>query len=128
MIPRIESDLKSAFFKEQKKKLLGFVVIRHEDIRTGGTPDLSVTGLGRTTWYEFKHCTPQCSKHQLQELICERLAAAGFCRYVVYWEKGLFKRTMIVHPRNITSLIPEVSVVGFNHQFVIDYIRQVHTL
>jgi len=32
----------------------GTVVLRHEDIRTAGIPDISVSLLGRTLWIEVK--------------------------------------------------------------------------
>lgn len=37
----------------------GFTVLAHEDIRNPGIPDRSVTGQGRTLWFEWKHLKPR---------------------------------------------------------------------
>lgn len=127
---RIEGLLKAAWIKEMKKGLPHFVVLPHQDVRQSGHPDVSVTGHGRTSWLEFKHGDPHFDDTGIQELTMLRLAAAGYARYVVYIEnaKGLAKRTLIVHPKNFGSLEPEVWAVGFDHRFVVDFIKQVHRI
>ena len=58
-----------------------------------------------------------------------RLAAAGYARYIIYWERrdGEFKKTMIVHPRHLHDLEPFASTAdGFNHKWIIDFIKQMH--
>jgi len=109
-----------------KERLQGAVLLRHEDVRTAGIPDLSVTLRGKTSWWEFKHATPNYPSTGIQELTCLRLAAAGTCFYVIYHEEGNYKRTLIIHPRNIKTLDPEVWQPGFDHSFVIDYIKWTH--
>ncbi len=128
-----ESALKSAFMQQLKQDLPGFVAIRHEDVRTSGTPDLSITGAGRTSWWEFKHATPHWTGTGIQELICCRLAAAGYCRFVIWWESatGLGKRTMIVHPKVIHerqgwTVMPEEVTPGFDHRWLVQQIKDVH--
>lgn len=130
-----ESELKSAFLHELKRSLPGFEAIRHEDVRTSGTPDLSITGAGRTSWWEFKHCTPRWTGHELQELMCHRLAVAGYCRYVFWWESasGLGQRTMIVHPRTVRErtgwqVVPEEVCPGFDHRWLVQQVKAVHRI
>lgn len=122
-----ESALKSKFMLELKQ-VPGFVALRHEDVRTAGIPDLSVTGHGRTTWWEFKHADPVIRSFRYQELTMQRLATAGFARYVIWLQhaNGTAKRTLIVHPRQFDVLRTEHWCSGFDHHFVVDYMKQVH--
>jgi hypothetical protein len=125
-----ESKLKSALLKQIKIDLPGFVALRHEDVRTAGIPDLSLTGYGRTTWWEFKYADPNFQSTGIQELTMLRLAATGFARYVIWEERNGIKRTMIIHPKNIGVKrleIQEAMCIGFNHAFLTTFVRQVHT-
>jgi hypothetical protein len=121
-----ESGLKSKLMAQIKLDLPKFVALRHEDVRTAGIPDLSLTGFARTTWWEFKHATPDFESHGIQELTMLRLAAAGFARYVIWQERGGVKRTLIVHPKHIRTLLTETSCSGHDYQFLTDYMRKVH--
>ncbi|MCR4301824.1 MAG: hypothetical protein NUV51_09460 [Sulfuricaulis sp.] len=123
-----ESLLKSALVRTLKEQLPGFIVLRHEDVRTSGIPDISVTGGGRTSWIEVKHATPHLETRGIQELTCLRLAGAGFCRYLVYQEnkRGNGKRTLIVHPKHIGDMLPETFCVGYDHRWVAEYLRKIH--
>lgn len=125
---RREADLKVVLVQTFKLILPTFKTLRHEDVRTCGIPDLSTTGLGRTSWLEVKHGTPKFDSIGVQEVTMLQLAGAGFARYVIYQEDktGENKRTLIVHPRYLKELEPEVSCVGFNHRFVVEYIYRVH--
>jgi hypothetical protein len=122
-----ETGIRSALV-EEFKSLVGFVLLRHEDIRTVGMPDASLTGYGNTSWMEFKHATPDFTSSGIQELTMLRLAAAGFARYVIWHEKadGTAKRTLIVHPKNLKTMEPEEWCVGFNHKWVVEYFRRRH--
>lgn len=135
MAEKRESELKSILMAEFKICLPRFVALRHEDVRKNGTPDISVTGAGRTSWLEVKHGTPHISSRGNQEATCIQLAHAGFCRYIIYWESasGDIKRTYVVHPRSLRELMgswapgaAEASVSGFDHRFIVDYLRQIH--
>lgn len=123
---RNESGLKSALMKQVKLQLPGFVALRHEDVRTAGIPDLSLTGNGRTTWWEFKHGDPDFASTGIQELTMLRLSVAGFARYVVWEEKEDVRRTLVLRPKNLTDLIPEWWCSGFDHGAVVDYMKLVH--
>lgn len=125
---RDESGLRSALMREVKLVLPGFTALRHEDVRTSGIPDLSLTGLKRTTWWEFKHGTPDFDSTDIQELTMLRLAAAGYARYVIWHEKRGIKRTLVVHPKHLGDLTPEVWCVGFDHRFIVEFMRSAHRI
>lgn len=66
-------------------------------------------------------------------MVCTRLAAAGYCRYIIFWESefGTAKRTMIVHPKNILDRVgihmtPEEVTPGFDHKWLVEQIRSWH--
>lgn len=121
-----ESGLKSALLKQMKILLPGFVVLAHSERVRSGVPDWSVTGAGRTTWWEFKHSAPDFMSHGIQELTCLRLAAAGYCRYVVWEERNGIKRTLIVHPKHLKDLTSETWCVMFDHRWLVNEIRKAH--
>src|SRR6266852_4323907 len=113
-----ESFLKSQLMATIRRELPNFVALRHEDVRTSGIPDLSMTGYGKTSWWEVKHATPTFSSNNLQELILMRLAATVTAYYILYHELKGNKRTLIVHPKQLNNLLPETGCSGFDHLFV----------
>ena len=122
-----EANLKAALMRALRDVLPDFVHQRHEDRFSSGWPDISVSGYGRTSFWEVKHADPRFSSNGLQELTCLRLALASFhCRYIVYHENHGIKRTLIVHPNHIGDLLPEFSCAGFNHTWLVEQIRKVH--
>lgn len=123
-----ESSLKSALMRQVKLDLSGFVALRHEDVRTAGIPDLSLTGLGRTSWWEFKHTVNGFDSTGIQELTMLRLAAAGYARYVVWEEKKSIKRTLIVHPKHLGDLVPEAFCVGFDMRWLVEQVKKAHNV
>lgn len=125
-----EGELKAAFGRELKRVLPTFYVLLHS---TGGAPDRSITGGGKTTLWECKHGTPDFESQGNQELLCERLSVAGYCRYVIWQEDahGGGKRTMIVHPRGVRlrsgwHVVPEAFCVGYDMLWLVRYIAKVH--
>lgn len=128
-MPKREAALKSALMQVIKQQLPGFVALRHEDVRTSGIPDLSLDGNGWSSWWEIKHATPHVSSIGIQELTCLRLAAANYCRYIIYYENklGVAKRTLIVHPKHLHTLLPEAFTEGHNHRFVVEFMKKMHT-
>jgi hypothetical protein len=125
-----ESDLKSPLVRELRHTLPYFVIQRHEDVRTCGIPDLSVTGHKKTTWWEIKNAIPDYPSYGLQELTCQRLEAHGYCRYIIYWEVGGQKRTLIVSPARLKVPkafdTPEAECPGHDHKWVTQFIERVH--
>lgn len=124
-----ESTLKSRFLAELRL-FPGFVIIRHEDVRTSGIPDLSLTGYGKDSWIEIKHGTPDFQSEGIQELTMLRLAGAGYARYLIYREdkNGQSKKTMIVHPTHIKDLEAEAWCIGHNHKWAAEFFRKRHQL
>lgn len=123
-----ESGLKSALMREIKLSMPGAVALRHEDVRTAGIPDLSLTWRGKTSWWECKHATPDFAGTGIQKLTMLRLAGAGYARYIVWHEHKdeTCKQTMIVCPRNIGTLTTEFACVGYNHRFIVECMRKAH--
>lgn len=127
-----EAELKSAFFKALAGVLPRFYVLQYA---TAGAPDRSIVGAGKQTNWEFKHATPDFDSPGNQELMCQRLAVHGHCRYVVWQEHadGQFQRTLIVHPREVAgrqswNLQPEEWTSGFDHAWLVERIRRAHGL
>jgi len=120
-----EAALKSALFKRLHQDEPSFLILQ---IATAGAPDREVVGNKLTTYWEGKHGTPHFVSHGNQELMCQRLDVQGYCRYVIWLEDahGGSKRTLIVRPRDIRTLTPEVATEGHSHVFVSDFIRKVH--
>ncbi len=117
-MPRDESKLKSALMKQLHKDLPSWVHLRHEDVRSSGHPDISTTGIGKTTWLEVKHGTPRFDSTGIQELTMLRLAAQGSAFYLIYLEDGdgENKRTMIVPPKGIKS--PDLGMTTYDAWFL----------
>lgn len=98
----------------------------HTGASQRGIPDISVTWLGMTSWWEVKHLTPTLRSSANQELMLLRLAAAGTARYVLYEHTRKMQRTGIVHPLHIRDGREGEWTSGFNHHFVVFVIRQYH--
>ena len=124
-----ESEFKSQFFDTLRSKCPGFYLLRYG---TRAAPDWTIIGAGRQTNWEFKHATPEFTSSGDQELMCMRLAQAGHCRYVIWWEtsRGTGHRTMIVHPRRVfdKSLTPEEWTEGVDHPWLVERVKRAHRL
>jgi hypothetical protein len=128
-IKKDEAKLKSDFIKEIKAHSHGVVIIHHEDVRTSGIPDISITFNGRTTWWELKHATPQFDSPGIQELTMLRLNAHGFARYLIYYESKVASRqTLIVDPKylDVYETLPEMRFSGFNSCDLIHQVMAAH--
>ena len=123
-----EAKLKTKLVEHLRKMYPGYVVLRHEDRFTFGIPDISVTGHGRTSWWEAKHANPDFESLGYQELTMLRLSAGGYARYIIWEEIGDVKRTLIVHPKLLCdwSSRHESYSVGFNHHWMGEQIQKVH--
>lgn len=133
---RREGELVEALLSVMTDLAPGLLVFKHQDVRECGHPDWSVSGGGRTSWWEFKHGVPSFDAHGLQLLTCRRLARASFCRYVIWQEsaRGDAQRTLIVHPEMVHrarthgtwDFEAERASEGLNFAFVADFILGVH--
>ena len=118
-----ESELKSQLVRMLKKMAPALVVFRHEDIRTAGIPDMSVTGGGRTTWWEYKFADPDIEDTELQRRTCLLLNRVGFCRYVVWSRTEDGDHTFVMVPGDAGI---EAQCVGFSMAWLAAYIYSVH--
>jgi len=98
------------------------VIIKHSDGFTSGSPDISITWKKKDTWWELKHGEKVVWANALQQLTCRRLAANGICYVVLYEDVLSHRRTCILTPDE-----EDVEVVdGFDHRFVLDFVRRTH--
>ncbi len=138
---KMEGDLKANLVAEIRSQFPGFMVHLHQDVRRHGIADLSVTGLGKTTWWELKHGNPLSRSEGIQELELIKMEAAGRCRYIIWSEhaNGGLKRTLIArplavhlaeHPRqghvDTRTIMAEVSFSGFVYRSVALWIGRMH--
>jgi len=135
MAKKREAELRSRFMKTMRSDWPGAIALRHEDVRTVGIPDLSVTYGGSTSWWEFKHGTPDFQSMELQAHTCRRLAANGFCRYIIFREDDeLEPAIFIVHPRDIDAWkdggtgLYEAMISRFDYLWLVQYIKLIHGL
>lgn len=123
-----EGRLKTAFRGELERQLPTFLILGLAD---AGGPDRLIVGNGVTSFWEFKHATPDFASPGNQVLFCARLDVQSYCRYVIWQERDGLKRTMIVQPRvvlerNGWNVGPESFCVGFDHRWLVGQIRKVH--
>jgi hypothetical protein len=122
-----ESSLKSELMQQFKLRLPNYVALRHEDVRTAGIPDISLTGYRRTTWLEAKHDDDDGFKSTgIQELTMLRLASAGCARYIIWQEKKGIRRTLIVHPKGLKTLDTKLWCAEFNFDWLVEQVERVH--
>ena len=69
-------------------RMPGFMALKHNDAKTAGIPDISVTAYGGITWLEVKF--GRIESPVGQELMLTKLnrAAAGGAYYVLYTKEG----------------------------------------
>ena len=125
--PTTEAQLKSALMRATKLLPIRWEKFRHEDSLRAGIPDISITGNDRTVWWEVKHANPKIRDRGIQHYTCCRLAQAGRCFYVIYYETAKMenRKTYIVHPAEL-SVFKESTlwVPGFSHPWVVGYMQK----
>jgi hypothetical protein len=124
-----EGALKSTLVKKLREAAPHFVVIRHEDTSRSGVPDISVSGNGKTTWWEVKYGKPSWKSMGIQELTLKRLAKVSYARYIVFTEDRI-KITEIIPPNELVGTgyyIGFPSREGFAFDWVVEEIIKVHT-
>jgi hypothetical protein len=133
-LKREEEKPRAACVKYLREALQGFVVQRHEEVFTHGTPDMSVAGVKRGSWWEFKYAIPDKSgkltfkSKGVQELNMIRLARATIAWYIIFSVEADGKRhTHIVEPNKLADW--EASphrVAGFDYKFIARFIYESH--
>jgi hypothetical protein len=133
-IEKREDDIKQAFWARFKVLYPAYFVLSHQEVRKAGYPDNSVSGYAKTSWWEFKHATPNFLSPMIQEMTCARLARFSYCRYIIFYESREQLQTLIYHPRMILGnkgvfkLLGEFEVCfnGFAFDDVAAFINNVH--
>lgn len=123
-----EAELKSHFFQALHRRLPQFLVF---SIATAGAPDRVVIGNGFTSFLEFKHADPFFVSRLNQELAAMRLDKQGFCRYVIWYEKGNDRRTIVAKPEIVHDglwLINNEGCANFDHEWLVSYLKGQHGL
>jgi len=118
-----EASLKAKLVLRIKERRPSFVTLRHEDVRSSGHPDISVTGEKRTAWIEVKHADPEFKSHGIQELTMQRLEAQGLALYVVYERSADGKRQTHVFKPSQMKDGKWPSVGGYSHDYVVTCIE-----
>jgi hypothetical protein len=122
-----EAELQSMFISDSKKALPEFIVIPHRNPSEAGTPDLSITGCGRTSWWELKVARPSIRSRGVQDIMLARLHTRGLARYLIFSEQDNLKQTHMVTPERVADgTWREFGVPGWNFGAVFDYIRSLH--
>ena len=114
-----EAYWKSQLARRYQALFPGDVWLRHEDVRTAGVPDISITGGGRTLWVEGKMAMADGISFKargVQMRTCDRLAKAGLCALVLW---GASESWWVVDPRtaeqigtNRFTIAPAVRSIG----------------
>jgi hypothetical protein len=124
-----EQTLKTQLVKTIRQTIPSFVVLPLTMPSRSGVPDLVISGLKYTSWWELKYADPTFESEGIQELTMLRLNAAGAARYIVYDDSREERCTWILTPEQYRQW-PEVREAlccdGFNHYWVVDHIRSLH--
>lgn len=125
---RHESEFKQKIMLRVKERLPGYIAFRLEDKSLSGLPDIVLNGGNRTSWWEVKHGDPHFDSKGIQELTMLRLAVASTARYIIFLEsaEGGGKQTLIVHPKNIKTLLADSFCVGHDINWVVEQMLGKH--
>lgn len=96
LVKKHETEFQSELVRLSKTVLPDFIVLQHRNPAEAGTPDLSMTGLGRTGWYELK-CSrkpPTLRTRGVQDVTMARLSTRGLARYIILTASGLYIDTV----------------------------------
>jgi len=124
-------------------EVLNAVVIKHADAYTAGTPDLSESWGGMTSWLEVKYLNPSLTDDPRQQFLIRKMARATFCKYVFYlgpkcpptiWSATELVKTCIVDPirlnhdaSNWPNCIIAASPKKHDHELVMAYLRDLRS-
>jgi hypothetical protein len=124
-----ENDLNIRLRRKLEILLPGYIIMKHSDRAQSGWPDFSVVGRGMCSQWEVKLADPDFESPGIQELTCQRLAVAGYCRYIIFdFRITESPCTSIVHPVNIKDwkLERERFSVGLAFNMIAEAIRDAH--
>lgn len=124
-----ETKLKADLVGRLRKEIPNAIIFRHEDQFTVGTPNISVTWNGKTTWWEVKFAKTQIRSRRARKLTLKELGEQGQCYYVIYLQEDLLEGTYIAKADAVYEnrwLFSSHFTVGFDHKFVVNFIKNVH--
>lgn len=136
-IEKRENELKTAFWQRFdhlfNRPTPRYFVLNIQDVRKCGYPDTALLGYQRTSYWEFKHATPDFKTQGVQEITCQIIDRHTFCRYIIFHEDAGVQSTLIVHPRDVRNkggrtrgMLVEVSYPGFDFDALAHYIHGAH--
>ena len=118
-----ELQFQSKLIAKIRSGLPGSVVFKHSDRLTIGIPDISVSWVGMTSWWELKVASPNIKARGVQTKVIQDLARVTECHYVIFSDD----RTYIVIPREIDAWKESPNQTeGINFDFVVAFVLQVH--
>jgi hypothetical protein len=125
-----EADLKSALMSTFKQQWPEALVKRIEDYITAGIADIFVTH-GITTWLEVKYANTALTSRGIQNHTMRRIAIVGSAWYVIYREHPVGKLTVLATPDEVffktwRQVPVQRTARGFDHKFVVDFVRKIH--
>lgn len=117
-----------------RRTMPGFLFLRHEDKFGHGVPDLTITGLKKTSWWEFKLADENDGfpSEGIQELTMKRLAAYGGIAFYVIYKQIARKQyqAFIVHPDDLsvwkTMRFESPVEETFPHHWVLKFMWEQH--
>jgi hypothetical protein len=125
-----ENQLNQRMELRLKGLLPGYVIMKHNERAKSGWPDFSIVGNGACSQWEVKLADPTFDSPGIQELTCQRLAVAGYCRYIIFdYRDALNPNTLILHPKDIkvwAANTHERFSVGLAFNMIADYIKTAH--
>ena len=127
-----ESWYQAKLIKAIKKELPHAVVLKIADKYLLGVPDLCVTFNGKTSWWELKvwreSREPKLSDFGkgVQLNMAQRLSTEGICFYIIFVDRKIDKRILIVDPLDIEILNPVEEYKDHDYEAAAEYVGWVH--
>ncbi len=120
-----EASLALDLVEALKVGLPGYVILKLADRVTSGIPDIIVTGNRHVTWWEVKYLDPEWIDRGIQRHMVWRLWLAGHNTFYVVYDRPNDK-TRIVRPDRERPYVLEAETQGFDHGFVVNFVRNLH--
>ena len=118
-----------------------YVSFKHNDMKTGGIPDMSLVGNQFTSWWEFKYNDEDGFDWEgIQHLTACRLNRESYCRYVIYDKHT--RCIFIVEPLKLGGFVATIGTSrpehfevaidnkgpNYDHYALVMFMRGVHKL
>lgn len=117
-----ENELKRNLVEAIKETLPGATVLPHQDVRTNGIPDLSITWKGRTVWVEVKYDRPK-TKSKLEAIQLVMLKRLGGILVTYVQERDGSKRIEVKDFKEAGKFAIIEQARGFDHRGLARHLR-----